>query len=131
MYLLDTDTLIYIIKGEEQVVKHLRLHLNDTIKVSVITLMELYYGAYKSQKISTNLAKIKKIETSLEVIPVEEDAVAVFGSLKAKHETQGNRLDDFDLAIATCALVNDLTLISNNLKHFQRIEGLKLDNWKL
>ena len=61
MYLLDTDTVIYNLKGVEAVNKHLHLHLYDPIKLSVVTLMELYYGAYKSQKIESNLAKIKNL----------------------------------------------------------------------
>ena len=62
MYLLDTDTIIFSLKGHEAVKKNLRLHLYDDLKISVITLMELYYGAYKSQKIESNLAKIKTLE---------------------------------------------------------------------
>lgn len=129
MYLLDTDTIIYIIKGNEQVKQKLRFHLNDPIKTSVISLMELYYGAYKSQKTSSNLAKIKKIEQSLEVLPIDTGSVDIFGRLKSEYELQGKRLDDFDLAIAACALTNSLILVTNNEKHFKRIEGLKIDNW--
>ena len=90
--------------------------------ISVITLMELYYGANKSNKISSNTAKIKKLEQSLEIIPVGLESVEIFGMLKARLETDGTRLDDFELIIASCALAGNLTLVTNNLKHFQRIE---------
>jgi len=53
----------------------------------------------------------------------------VFGRLKAQLESSGARLDDFDLAIAASALAYDLTLVTNNVKHFRRVEGLKLANW--
>jgi len=129
MYLLDTDTIIYIMKGNDRVKRHLRLHINDSIKTSVISLMELYYGAYKSQNISSNLAKIKKIEQTLEIVPIDVGSAEIFGRLKAEHEIKGNRLDDFDLAIAAGALTNGLVLVSNNEKHFKRIEGLQLENW--
>lgn len=129
MYLLDTDTIIFNLKGSLAVRKNLLLHINDPIKVSVITLMELYYGAYKSQKVTGNLAKIKTIEQSLEIIPVRIESVEIFGMLKSKLEKSGSRLDDFDLIIAACALAHNLTLVTNNEKHFQRIEGLKLTNW--
>ena len=59
MYLLDTDTIIYILKGNPVVENNLQRHYHDPIKISVITLMELYYGAYKSQKVTSNLAKVK------------------------------------------------------------------------
>jgi len=129
MYLLDTDTIVFNLKGNAAVRENLLFHINDPIKTSAITLMELYYGAYKSQKVTGNLAKIKTIEKSLEIIPVGIESVEIFGMLKSKLEKTGSRLDDFDLIIAACALAHNLTLVTNNKKHFQRIEGLKLTNW--
>lgn len=129
MYLLDTDTIIFSLKGNASVQKNLLFHINDPIKTSVITVMELYYGAYKSQKITGNLAKIKTLEQSIEIITPGLESAEVFGMLKSQLEKTGSRLDDFDLIIAACALANNLILVTNNEKHFQRIEGLKLANW--
>ncbi|MFN0318344.1 MAG: type II toxin-antitoxin system VapC family toxin [Burkholderiales bacterium] len=129
MFLLDTDTIIYSMKGNANVQKHLRQHSAVPLSVSVITLMELYYGARKSQRVSANLAKIKTLEQSIEVIPVGAESTEIFGLLKAGLELAGNRMDDFDLIIAACALAHNLTLVTNNMKHFQRVEGLKLANW--
>lgn len=53
----------------------------------------------------------------------------IFGRLKAQLEINGTRLDDFDLTIAACALTHNLTLVTDNMLHFQRIEGLKVANW--
>ena len=129
MYLLDTDTVIYSLKGEPAVEKNLREHFHDPMKMSVITLMELYYGAHKSQKIASNLAKIKTLEISFQIIPISEESAEIFGMTKAQLEKAGSPLDDFDLIIASCALSNNLVLVTNNVRHFQRIEGLKLANW--
>jgi len=129
VYLLDTDTVIYSLKGDPAVKKNLREHLHDPMKMSVITLMELYYGAHKSQKIASNLAKIKTLENSFEIVPISEKSAEVFGIIKAQLEKAGSPLDDFDLIIASCALSDNLMLVTNNVKHFQRIEGLKLTNW--
>ena len=129
MYLLDTDTVIYSLKGEPAVKKNLREHFHDPLKMSVITLMELYYGAHKSQKIASNLAKIKTLEISFQIIPISEESAEIFGMIKAQLEKAGSPLDDFDLIIASCALSNNLMLVTNNVRHFQRIEGLKLTNW--
>ncbi|MEA3437611.1 MAG: type II toxin-antitoxin system VapC family toxin [Thermodesulfobacteriota bacterium] len=129
MFLLDTDTVIYSMKGKEAVKKNLLLHFNDPIMLNTITLMELYYGAYKSQKVTSNLAKIKLLEQSLEIIHIGMESAEIFGMLKAQLEVNGIRLDDFDLILASCALSNNLTLVTNNLKHFRRIDGLKLANW--
>ncbi|MCK5726684.1 MAG: PIN domain-containing protein [Thiotrichaceae bacterium] len=101
------------------------------MKISIITLMELYYGAYKSNQVSSNLAKVRLIEEAFEVIPVKIESVEIFSRTKAGLEGSGQRLDDFDLMIASCAMTYNLTLVSNNTKHFQRIESLKLDNWAI
>ena len=129
MYLLNTDIIIYILKGNPSVQKNLRKHVHDPLKISVITLMELYYGAYKSQKITANLAKIKTLEEELEVLPAGQESVEIFGINKAALEKDGAPLDDFDLIIASTALTHNLTLVTNNVKHFERIKGLKLENW--
>jgi len=129
MYLLDTDILIYSLKAHEIVQQNLRHHLHDPINVSAVTLMELYYGAYKSQKIANNLAKVKAIENSLEIIPVNREMVEIFGVLKSDLEKVGKPLDDFDLILAATAMSHNLIIVTNNEKYFGRIDGLKMENW--
>ena len=129
MYLLDTDTIIYSLKGDLKVRENLKLHVNDLLQISIITLMELYFGVYKSQHIDANLAKIKSLEQSLGILPTGQETAEIFGKLKAGLESGGNRLDDFDLIIVSTALTHNLVLVTNNEKHFQRIDGLKLENW--
>lgn len=131
MFLLDTDTIILNLKGHPAIKENLRRHLNDSLAVSIITCMELYYGAYKSSNIGVNISKIQMIERTLEVIPLGPESAQIFGMLKAQMEKKGTRLDDFDLVIAANALARNLTLVTNNIKHFKRIEGLKLTNWAL
>ncbi len=129
MYLLDTDTIIYILKGNDVVKKNLQCHIEDPMKISIITLMELYYGAHKSGKVAGNLAKVKRLETEFEIISTSKESAEIFGLLKATLEKSGKRLDDFDLIIAACAMTHNLTLVTNNVAHFKKIEGLKLTNW--
>jgi predicted nucleic acid-binding protein len=131
MFLLDTDTIIYNLKGHEAVKKNLQHNIDAPLKISAITLMELYYGAYKSEKFSSNIVRIRTIESTFEIIPTGKESAENFGMLKASLEKSGTRLDDFDLAIASCALAHNLTLVTNNLKHFSRIEGLKVANWSV
>ena len=129
MYLLDTNTVIYILKGDPVVVANLKKHIHDPIKLGTITLMELYYGAYKSQKVTSNLAKIKNLENIMEIIPVGEEVAEIFGREKMRLEKEGIPLDDFDLVVGCCALAHNLTLVTNNIRHFKRIEGLQITNW--
>jgi len=129
VYLLDTDTVIYALKGQPDVMRNLALHAGDPLGVSVITLMELYYGAFRSRQVAGNLAKVRALEKAVRVWDLEADAAEVFGALKAQLESDGNRLDDFDLGIAACALVHNLTLVSRSGAHFARVRGLRLDDW--
>ncbi len=129
MFLLDTDTIIYNLKGNEAIKRNLQDHFEDPMKICVITIMELYYGAYKSKKITGNLSKVRTIENAFEIISADSECAEIFGMLKASLKTSGTLLDDFDLIIASCAMANNLTLVTNNTKHFSRIDGLKLTNW--
>ncbi len=129
MYLLDTDTIIYNLNGDGNVRQNILHHINDPIKICVPTLMELYYGAYKSQNKTSNLSRVRTLAHSMEVVPVGPEIAETFGLLKSDLEVAGTRLDDLDLTIAAIALSANLTLVTNNQKHFSRIDGLRLENW--
>jgi tRNA(fMet)-specific endonuclease VapC len=129
MYLLDTDTVIYILKADPVAVANLKKHIYDPIKIGTVTLMELYYGAYKSHKVTSNLAKIRTLENVMEIIPIGEEVTEIFGREKVRLEKEGTPLDDFDLVVGCCALAHNLTLVTNNIRHFKRIEGLQITNW--
>ena len=129
MFLLDTDTIIYNLKGNEAIRRNLQDHFEDPMRICVITAMELYFGAYQSKKIAGNLSKVRTIENAFEIISVNKECAEIFGMLKASLKKTGMLLDDFNLIIASCAMTNNLTLVTNNTKHFGRIDGLKLTNW--
>jgi len=129
MFLLDTDTIIYILKGNPVAEKYLRRYYHDPIKLCIITLMELYYGAYKSHRVASNLAKIKTLEHTFEILPLGQEMVEIFGEQKSRLEKMGTALDDFDLILGCCALSHNLILVTNNTRHFKKMEGLKLANW--
>ena len=79
--------------------------------------------------IAGNLSKVRTIEKAFEIVPIGSECADVFGMLKASLKKTGKILDDFDLIIAACAMTGNLTLVTNNTKHFGRIDGLKLANW--
>jgi tRNA(fMet)-specific endonuclease VapC len=97
--------------------------------MSVISLMELYFGAERSARPEANLARVRTLEHSFRILAADVGIAETFGSLKARMAAAGTMLDDFDLIIAATALASNLTLVSNNERHFGRIEGLKLANW--
>ena len=131
MHLLNTDTVVYSLKGHPVVKDNLKSHLNDSIKISNVNYVELYYDECKSQRVTANAAKVKTLGQSIEMVSINATVAETFGMIKASLEAGGNRLDDFDLAIAAAALANNLILETNNLDHFSRIDGLRIENWTL
>jgi tRNA(fMet)-specific endonuclease VapC len=129
MFLLDTDILIYSLKGNEAVLRHVEHRQHDPMQISIISLMELYYGAHKSERSAANLARVRRIENSFDILQVDRSIAETFGMIKSDLESRGTPLDDFDLVIAATALAFNLTLVTNNEKHFQRVHGLRLENW--
>jgi len=128
-YLLDTDICIYWLKGQESVRSAILSQSWSALAISVITVAELYYGAYNSAQIKQNLARAEQFVTHITVVPLGFAALAIYGNLKSQLRKAGTPLADFDLLIASTALADDRTLVSNNLRHYERIPNLKLQNW--
>ena len=129
MYLIDTDILIYSLKGQSEVMGHLQRTATAPKALSVISYGELLYGARKSARPDENLARVRRLGEVLPVIDVSPAVMEAFGSLKARLEQDGRRLDDFGLVIAATAITIGYRLVTNNERHFARIDGLHLENW--
>ena len=127
VFVLDTDHCVAVLRGQ--------LHLADKVgpdeelAVTAITLGELIWGARRSRKVEENLDAIRRLLESVRVLSLDREAAERFGNLKAGLEAEGAPLGDFDLLIASIALVHDATLVTHNFRHFSRIEGLKLADW--
>lgn len=102
--------------------------LKDGAAISIITLGELLFGAYKSgnQAKSFELLKYTLNILKLDILNLDEQVMIDFGRIKAELEKNGQRLEDFDLLIASVAKVNNLVLVTRNINHFKRIKGLQL-----
>lgn len=129
IYMLDTDTVIYWLKGDRNIENKVLNKGLDNIVTSIITISELYYGAYKSQKREANLSAVEVVESKLKVISYEGNASRIFGQVKAEQEGKGLRLDDADLLIAATAMQHDMILVTNNIGHYQRISNLQVEKW--
>jgi tRNA(fMet)-specific endonuclease VapC len=129
MYLLDTDTIIYALKGNRNVTRNFDERATQPKALSAITYGELFFGAMKSSAPQVNLAKVRRVAEVFPVIDVSRAIMETFGSLKADLERLGRRVDDFDLVIASTALVLNYALVTNNERHFQHISGLRVENW--
>jgi tRNA(fMet)-specific endonuclease VapC len=129
MYLLDTDTIIYALKGNRNVTRNFDERAAQPKALSVISYGELFFGAMKSSAPQVNLAKVRRVAEVFPVIEVSRAIMETFGSLKADLEPRGRTVDDFDLVIASSALVFNYTLVTNNERHFRHIPGLRVENW--
>ena len=126
-YLIDSDILIYFLKGKQEVVEILSQIPINELYISRINYTELIYGAYNSTKINQNLKVIEPFLDSFEVLEFTKTSSLIFAKEKARLKKSGNIVADMDLMIASIAIENDCTLISNNIKHFDRIQNLKLE----
>ncbi len=129
MYLIDTDILIYALKGHEGVTQAFRDHADQPMALSVISYGELIFGAQKSTQRQRNLARVRRLAQIYPVIEVSTPVMDTYGELKATLQRDGAPLDDMDLIIGATALVLSYVLVSNNERHFRRIPDLRLENW--
>ncbi|MFC2280518.1 MAG: PIN domain-containing protein [Treponema socranskii subsp. buccale] len=129
-YLIDTDIIIFALRGDKTVLAKFEENKNIPISISMITYAELVFGAKRSQNERTNMLKVNRIR---EIYPVEELNIGImelFADIKANMYSKAMRIEGMDLFIAATAIYNDLTLVTNNTKHFKNIPLLKLENWK-
>ena len=129
-YLIDTDIIIFALRGDKTILAKFEENKNIPISISMITYAELVFGAKRSQNERTNMLKVNRIR---EIYPVEELNIGImelFADIKANMYSKAMRIEDLDLFIAATAIYNDLTLVTNNTKHFKNIPLLKLENWK-
>lgn len=128
-YILDTDTLIYFLKGQQSVVERISIVATSDLSTTIINQTELLYGAFNSQKKEQNLKKIQAFLKEIKVLDFSHSASLIFAEHKAQLKKQGNVLADMDLMIASIVLANDGILVTNNVKHFEKIKLLKFENW--
>ncbi|MFH1051821.1 MAG: PIN domain-containing protein [bacterium] len=128
-YLLDTNTIIYWWKNNENIEKKVIEAGFDNIYISFTVASELFFGAYNSVKVENNLNKIFNFLEKITVIESNINISHRFGKIKSELKKSGKMIDDADIFIASTALEYDFTLVTNNTKHFNNIENLKLVNW--
>ncbi len=129
-YLIDTDIIIFSLKGDSRVQSWMVKNQNVPKSISVITFGELIYGARKSMHPEKNIATTNRIAELFPIIDINKGIITVFGEIKARLEQKGTRIEDMDLLIASTAIYMDLSLVTNNKNHFSRINDLTIENWE-
>ena len=130
-YLLDTNIVSYFVKGvSTNLVQRMQVGLDaQDIAISAITRAELRYGAEMMDKFDKRRKRIDLLLRELSALPWSVEAADEFGRLKAYLRRNGTPVGDFDTQIAAHALAENLILVTHNTRHFERIPGLKLEDW--
>ena len=132
MYLFDTDTITNILKknpSKKLIDKISGINRKDQF-ISVITVGEIVYGAFKSINPTHHMEQLKKILLPLvNVLPFDSAAAFYYGKIRAELEKKGEIISSLDLQVASIAIANDLKLITGNTRHFKRIKILQIEDW--
>ncbi len=128
-YLLDTSTCVFYLRGKLKLNEYIKEKGRENCYISEITIIELRYGAENSDNPTESHKAVDDFLNGLSIIPI-------FGSIR-RYATEKVRLrklgklihDEFDLLIGATAIENELILVTDNIKDFQRLEGIKLENW--
>ena len=128
-YLLDTNICIYVIKRRPESLLD-RFNENAShLGISTVTLAELLHGAEKSSQPQRTLSVVEDFSSRLDVLDYGIKAAQHYGQIRAALERRGMPIGINDLHIAAHARSEGLTLVSNNLREFERVEGLLYENW--
>ena len=129
-YFLDTNICINIIrKKSPQLLKKLVSHDISKIAISTITLSELEYGLEKSVDPNRNKLALIEFLALITVLPYDDQAAYMYGKIRALLEKKGNLIGPLDMLIGAHALASKATLVTNNRREFERIPGLKVEDW--
>lgn len=129
-YLIDTNICIYIMnkKPASVIDKFMSVAIGE-IGISSITVSELQYGVAKSNRKIENTKRLNEFLLPFETLSYDSDAAAVYGNIRAQLENTGQIIGPLDLLIGAHALSQNLTIITNNIREFDRIDGLVVENW--
>lgn len=128
-YMLDTNICIYTIKNRPAYIRDsFNLH-HGRLCISTVTLSELIYGAENSQAPTRNLSDIEGMAARLDVLPFDNAAASHSGQIRAELKKKGTPIGAYDVLIAGHARSLGLVLVTNNTREFNRVDGLRIEDW--
>jgi tRNA(fMet)-specific endonuclease VapC len=129
-YLLDTNVIITLLaKRSERLVNRILGMQPGSLGVCSIVTHELYFGAYKSQRVEFNLETIRRLLADISVVEFDQEDARAAGEIRAALAHAGTPIGPYDVLIAGQALAKDLPLVTNNTAEFSRIKGLRIEDW--
>lgn len=128
-YLLDANAVIALLNDTASpIARRVRRNAPRDFGVSAVVIYELYYGAFKSQRVEQNVARVDALQFS--VLEFDEEDARQAGQIRAHLAAKGTPIGPYDVLIAGQARARELTLITHNTSEFQRVPGLKVEDWK-
>lgn len=127
-FLLDTNAVIAVLGGKPTVLARLKQHRPSDFGVPTIVMHELFFGAFRSSRAAANLARIDALQ--FEVVDFDREDARWAGEVRAHLASSGTPIGPYDALIAGQALARSLVLITHNAREFQRVSGLRLEDWE-
>lgn len=132
MYLLDTNICIFAIKKRPEIVlKKLKEKISDGIYISSLTVAELEFGVENSQRIEKNRIALIKFLSIFNILNFDDTDAIDYGRLKTDLRKQGRIIGPIDMLLAAQALNKELIFVTNNVKEFERVKWLKIEDWSI
>lgn len=128
-YMLDTNMCIYAQKNSPQVIAKIQDNFQYGIAISAITLAELQYGVQASANIEKNAVALYRFLSIVEVLDFDSGAAMEYGKIRADLRKKGTPIGNMDMLIAAHAKSEKLIVVTHNTREFERVEGLKLEDW--
>ena len=125
-YLLDTDWAIHCLHRVERVVARLAELRSEGVSISIVSLAELYQGVFYATDPEGNERALRDFLAPIPIVPLDDETCRIFARERGRLKALGTPIGDFDLLIGATALRYNLTLLSNNRRHFERIAGLNI-----
>ena len=130
MILLDTNVVVAFLNGDKSVLKRIQAEI-DRVALSSLVVAELDYGAKASQRARENLEKLYQFLNIVQVVSFDVECAKVFGTVKSKLRCMGKPTGELDALIAATAMAHEAILVTSNKKHFENIEGLRVEVWPM
>lgn len=127
-YLLDTDIVVFFLRNKKGIVNHLAKQNPKDLYVSEVTIAELEYGNRCSGRYAENSKLLNKFLSMVNIVPFSA-SIRRYALERLRLRGKGTPIADFDLLIGCAALEKGLTMVTNNVAHFSRIDGINIENW--
>ena len=125
-YLIDTDIAIEYLRGNQKAISKLMEFSFEKLFISTLSLAELFYGVYRSNNQEKHTNGLLLFLEKVELVSINFEICKLFGKTKSELKKQGNTVDNFDLLIGCISLHGNYTLLTNNIGHYNKIQGLKI-----